>query len=115
MLIAPGRGGDPLLGHQIHRVLQGVHKEPHIPHHGDRAAAGTGAVGGGQHLVHKAVRLPHAHLVPRHLFQRGGAASLGQTQGGAGVALAQMVGHAELLLFGRQGQQAQLVGKGRLA
>ena len=115
MLIAPGRGGDPLLGHQIHRVLQCIYKEPHIPHHGDRAAAGAGPVGGGQHLVHKAVRLAHAHLVPRHLFQRGGAASLGQAQGGAGVALAQMAGRAKLLLFRRQGQQAQLVGKGRLA
>ena len=48
-------------------------------------------------------------------FQRGGAASLGQAQGGAGVALAQMAGRAKLLLFRRQGQQAQLVGKGRLA
>ena len=110
MLIAPGRGGDPLLGHQIHRVLQCIYKEPHIPHHGDRAAAGAGPVGGGQHLVHKAVRLAHAHLVPRHLFQRGGAASLGQAQGGAGIEIGKKYVMTDADVNGYNMSAAQLGG-----
>ena len=115
MLVTVRGGRYPLLGHQIDRVLQRVHKKPYISHHRDRAAAGAGAARGRQHLVHQPVGLPHAHLVAGHLLQRRGAAALRQAQRGAGMALAQVVGRAKLLLLGCQGQKAQLVGQRGLA
>ena len=115
MLVTVRGSRYPLLGHQINSVLQRVHKEPYIPHHRDRAAAGAGAARGRQHLVHQPVGLPHTHLVAGHLFQRRGAAALRQAQRGAGMALAQVVGRAKLLLLGCQGQKAQLVGQRGLA
>ena len=104
MLITVGSCLDALLGHQVNRMLQGIYKKADIPHHGDGAAAGAGAVGGGQHLVHQFVRLPHTELIPRHLFQCRGTAALRQAQGRAGMALGQMVGGAKLLLFRCKGK-----------
>ena len=115
MLITAGGGLDALLRHQVNGVLQGVYKKADVPHHGDGAAAGAWPVGRGQHLVNEFVRLAHAEFIARHFFQRGGAAAFRQAQGCAGVALGQVVSRAKLLLFRRKSQQAQLVGKGRLA
>ena len=104
-LLAAGHSGDAALGHQVNGVLQSVHKQPHIPHHRHRAAAGAGGVfGGSQHGVHQTVGFPHTQLVPRDLFQRGGAAAFRQAQYSAGVALGQTGSGAELLLGGGQGK-----------
>ena len=95
-------------------MVDGVDKDPHVPHHGQAAGFLGGGVGLLQQLFHIAVGGPGIHPAAADGDEGLAAAVLGQPQHRPGVALGEVIFQDELLLVGGELKQPQFVGQGGL-
>ena len=108
LLFPVGRGRYPIVGHQPDGMVDGVHKDAHIPDHGDAVPPFCGAV---EQLFDVQVGLTGVEPPLGNVDERLAAAVLRQAQHGPRVTLGEVVVQHELALVPRELQQAQLVGQ----
>ena len=95
LLFPVGRGRYPIVGHQPDGMVDGVHKDAHIPDHGDAVPPFCGAV---EQLFDVPIGLTGVEPPLGNVDKRLASAVLRQTQHGPRVTLGEVVVQHELAL-----------------